>query len=327
MITLFNMNSNLYDYTENIKRNIDERIKSMDDIEILSNNENDCIQYLIKLFKVDFIELYPDEISYAKKSKKIYKKDLPRKISFNPYEKVEVPSIVLSVPFKGDMDLLIYRPSRFQLPPNNFYIENGSICFDLLKLNNDSEGFKREVNKSKDYLTIMFENMNNDIVKINQDLEIYIKNAFKNKKENLIKENDFFVSLDIPESNSGKINKKTYSIPINYQNKISINFEKLSKLNPTLDYNTYKEILTSIYKYCSSFEQHPETCKHHDEEGIRDLVLAHLSSIIDESVTAESINKSGKTDILIKHGISNIFVSECKIWYGKKVILKQLTNY
>ena len=38
MITLFNMNSHLYDYTENIKRNIDERINSMDDSEILSHN-------------------------------------------------------------------------------------------------------------------------------------------------------------------------------------------------------------------------------------------------------------------------------------------------
>ena len=75
MITLFNMNSHLYDYTENIKRNIDERINSMDDSEILSNNENDCIQYLIKLFKIDFIELYPDEISYAK--------DLSEKLGIN----------------------------------------------------------------------------------------------------------------------------------------------------------------------------------------------------------------------------------------------------
>jgi len=298
MVKLFNMGFHLPNYVENIKNDINNKINSMDENKILSSNENESIQYLINLFRVELIELYPEKISYTKKSRTISKKDLPRRISFNPYETVEVPNIVYSIPFNGDIELLKYSPSHYQLPPKKFFIKNNCICFELLKLDDNVESFKREVDKSKDYLTIMFENMNNDVIKINQDLEIYIKNAFKNKKENLIKENDFFASLNIPESNSKKVHRtETYSVPINFQDKISINFNEISELNPTLDYNTYKKILTSIYKYCSSFEQHPDICKPYDEEGIRDLILAHLTSITDETVAAEAINKSGKTDL------------------------------
>lgn len=327
MVKLFNMGFHLPNYVENIKNDINNTISSMDENKILSSNENESIQYLINLFRVELIELYPEKIYYTKKSRTIYKKDLPRRISFNPYETVEVPNIVYSIPFKGDIELLKYSPSHYQLPPKKFYIKNNCICFELLKLDDDVESFKREVEKSKDYLTIMFENMNTDVIKINRDLEIYIKNTFKNKKETLIKENDFFASLDIPESNSEKIHRtETYSVPINFQDKISINFNEISELNPTLDYKTYNKLLNSIYKYCSSFEQHPEICKPHNEESIRDLILAHLTSITDETVAAEAINRSGKTDLLVKHGFHNIFVAECKIWYGKKAFLDAITQ-
>ena len=37
-----------------------------------------------------------------------------------------------------------------------------------------------------------------------------------------------------------------------------------------------------------------------------------------DSVTGETFNKVGKTDILIRHEKSNVFVGECKFWAGAK---------
>ena len=39
------------------------------------------------------------------------------------------------------------------------------------------------------------------------------------------------------------------------------------------------------------------------------------------SVTGETFNKSGKTDILIRHEGANVFVAECKFWHGVKAYL------
>jgi len=35
-----------------------------------------------------------------------------------------------------------------------------------------------------------------------------------------------------------------------------------------------------------------------------------------QSVTGETFNKIGKTDILIRHEKSNVFIAECKFWKG-----------
>ena len=99
-VELFNIGFHLHNYVENIKNDINNTISSMDENKILSSNENECIQYLNNLFQVELIELYPEKIYYTKKSRPIYKKDLPRRISSNPYETVEVPNIVYSIPFK-----------------------------------------------------------------------------------------------------------------------------------------------------------------------------------------------------------------------------------
>lgn len=327
MDRLFNINLHLHSYMEDLRKNINIKINSMDENEILSSNETECIQYLFDLFKIKPLELYCEEIAFSKESRVFYAKDLPRKISSNPYKEVEVPNIIFSIPFKGDKELLKYTPSHYQLPSKKFYIKNNCICFDILKLDDNPISIKNDVENSKKFLIRMFENMNKDLIKYNKELKIYIENSFRNKKKTIINENDFFASLDIPQVNPKKIQKKgTYSVPINYHDKISIDTKEISDLEPTLDYSSYKKLLTSIYNYCSNFEQHPEICRGRNEESIRDLILTLLSSNVDETVTGEAINGEGKTDILIKHGFYNLFVAECKIWHGKKEYLKAITQ-
>src|SRR5688572_10651505 len=51
------------------------------------------------------------------------------------------------------------------------------------------------------------------------------------------------------------------------------------------------------------------------EEDLRDLILAVLCTHY-PGATGETFNKTGKTDILIRHEGSNIFVGECKFWEG-----------
>ena len=49
-----------------------------------------------------------------------------------------------------------------------------------------------------------------------------------------------------------------------------------------------------------------------------------------ESTTGETFNNAGKTDILIRHEGTNVFVAECKFWKGKKAhfqTIDQLLNY
>jgi hypothetical protein len=64
-------------------------------------------------------------------------------------------------------------------------------------------------------------------------------------------------------------------------------------------------------------ERHPSIYAGKDEETLRDHFIMVLSPHF-QSVTGETFNRTGKTDILIRHERANVFVAECKFWHGIK---------
>jgi hypothetical protein len=86
---------------------------------------------------------------------------------------------------------------------------------------------------------------------------------------------------------------------------------------PTVDAGIYEEILRTIYEMGKVFERYPSTYKDKDEESLRDHLILQLEPRFEGSTTGETFNKSGKTDILIRHEKKNIFVAECKFWAGR----------
>jgi hypothetical protein len=66
------------------------------------------------------------------------------------------------------------------------------------------------------------------------------------------------------------------------------------------------------------FERLPSVYAGKDEETLRDHLLMVLEPRFQMSSTGETFNKSGKTDILMRHEQKNVFVAECKFWGGAK---------
>lgn len=68
----------------------------------------------------------------------------------------------------------------------------------------------------------------------------------------------------------------------------------------------------------------------HDEEGLRDILLAHLNGHFEGGATGETFRRKGKTDICIEDKERSAFVAECKVWGGAGEITKavgQLLSY
>ena len=83
----------------------------------------------------------------------------------------------------------------------------------------------------------------------------------------------------------------------------------------------YKRILNEIYSFGSEFEKTPKTYCNLNEEELRNVLVAYLNGLCVDSVTSETFNKNGKTDILISHDSDILFIAECKIWHGQKKYL------
>lgn len=100
---------------------------------------------------------------------------------------------------------------------------------------------------------------------------------------------------------------------------------------PTLDYDNYVKILRIIDDVGRNFERLPSIYKNKVEEDLRDHILMVLDPNFEYgSATGETFNKKGKTDILLRHDSSIVFVAECKFWGGEKIFHKaidQLLSY
>jgi len=79
----------------------------------------------------------------------------------------------------------------------------------------------------------------------------------------------------------------------------------------------YDNIVDRCYKIGVEMERHKRSYKNRKEEDLRDYFIIALSPHY-QSVTGETENKEGKTDILIRNDGKNLFLAECKIWRGKK---------
>lgn len=101
---------------------------------------------------------------------------------------------------------------------------------------------------------------------------------------------------------------------------------------PVLDPTIYQAILEMIWDAGKTWERLPSTYRGKGEEDLRVHLIMMLAPHfrLEGSVTGEPVNKSGKTDVLVRWQGQNVFVAECKFWGGEKRYLEtidQLLGY
>ena len=89
--------------------------------------------------------------------------------------------------------------------------------------------------------------------------------------------------------------------------------------DPKMAQPMYDDIIQTVNRAMKSFEHKKSLYSTMGEEDIRDYLISHLEGRYQSTTaTREALNKSGKTDILIKHeDQTNLFVAECKFWSGQ----------
>ena len=88
-----------------------------------------------------------------------------------------------------------------------------------------------------------------------------------------------------------------------------------------MDDRMYVDILETLYRAGQAMERKPSTYINKGEEALRDLFIFRLEDRYDSAtVTGETFNFGGKTDICLKDSATNanLFIAECKIWHGAK---------
>lgn len=302
--------------TRRIKTELREEIQDEDDSKILNFNKEEYLNYITEKYKLQLPEVNVDDAHIDEKGSKI----------------------CIYIPYAGDTKNLKFRPSRstgsYTYTPNIF-IQDENIEFRTRVKGEDSkQNIEQAFNTITDNFRENYNNLKKEVNSFNEELGNYAEKWFDKQKEKVKEKKDKFADLDVPVRKDEDASQ-TFSVPAAEQReKIEVPNKpttKDSEPEPTLDENTYRQILQTIYDVGKGFERAPRLFEGKEEEDLRDYLLFFLEmNFKDGSATGETFNKEGKTDILLRHEKDNIFVAECLMWDGNKYFrekIDQLLGY
>lgn len=283
-------------------------IRNLTDEYIIGVDENEYIDYLVEKYKFNLLTFHFDQ------------------------ENIEENNDIITyyLPFDGDRELLEFKPNPCKMWTIKVFLKSNFICFNINYID-DSQRMFNEINQIKKMINEQYNNLETEVKNYNLSLLERITPFFKSYKERIIQKNNNIASIGIPLRR--KNDSQTYAVSTPKKKKIIHVKPKINEnniLEPTLTQEDYNYILEIVYNGGKVFERLPSTYRYKDEESLRDHLILILTPHFEGSVTGETFNKCGKTDILLRYKNTNVFVAECKFWRGIKsyyTAINQLLSY
>lgn len=315
-----------HDFEQHRLNEIDREIEQNTKEYILGVNELDFIKYLEDKFCLEKIEvnidnpsILPPKVSKERQSDRFYGERLS-----------EVYIFTIEYSFTGTPELLKVKPSTWAMTTTEITLtHNSKVTIKFKHYNKDPNDFKRNLNEYESRAFTNIRNINNFVDSWNSQLKNIITNKFSKYKQQILHENNFFEAINV------KVNPKTanvFSVPTLVKKTIpkpSSNENKKYTLEPSMDSETYRDVLNIIYQTGKNMEKKPSLYKDKDEEALRDQILLFLETRYENvTATGETFNRGGKTDILLKYATdgSNLFIAECKFWHGKEELFNAISQ-
>jgi len=319
---------------EKRKSQIVSAITSQPDNYILNVNKTEYMEHLVSEFTIPPIKIHRDQLSASTHEAQIPAERHPFSYDVNAGKSYRRDVVKYHLPFTGDPQLLKVRPGPFPSPSARITVEGDSICFEIVNFDMKPEGIKQESDQIINSLESQNQHLTNDLNSFNRTIEAIASQAFDARKQQLLNKKDLMSALGVPIRKSSDT-PKTFSIPVKRTKVIPTKrkpevTEKGFTSEPALDDAIYRQILVIIHDVGKQFERLPSTYSGKEEEHLRDHILLILEPNFEGSATGETFNKTGKTDILLRHEGSNVFIAELKFWRGRKVYLdtiSQLLSY
>ena len=319
----------LSSYLDGLNNHIQSLIDGKSEDYILNVNETEYTNSLVDEYTVS-----PLNIDFENKSITGYEKQIPAE-DFLPYFNVEEGhtykklAVIYHLPYTGNESLLECYPSTRIAFTTEVFLDNQCLCFEVISLDENAEEIKGKAERILDDLKTQLGYLATEVDRYITSLPAVVKQLFQERRQYFLDKNQKLAFLGVPVKKREDL-PETYTIPtpefrksVNVEPRVT---EKGYKIEPKLPDSTYQDILQTIHDLGKQFERLPAIYSGKDEEALRDHILFYLEPSFEGSATGETFNKTGKTDILIRHESSNAFIAECKFWRGQKAYLDTITQ-
>lgn len=338
--SIFNLN-NLEDYCTTKLKEIKAEIEYLEEEYVLNVNEAKCINYLIDKYLIDVPIIDFENATLSHREENILED--PRLI------------ITYNLPLSGDYRYLLFCPDQhdewaytaFVLQKRvSYWDENGErvqeqdtlqppelekpfLYVEVENVNEQKGG--TETRKVFANIKNMYKRFSQRLEKHNKEVRSQSSKLFLGRKLRILRNYKILESIGVPLRKHKNL-PESYVIPnLTVRKKITLKpvvTDKTYTPEPTLDKSVYHDILQIINDLGRVFEQLPSIYSGKGEEALRDLIILYLTPhfSLEGSITGETFNKQGKTDILIRYHTSIVFIAECKFWGGTKLYIDTISQ-
>lgn len=314
-----------------VRKGIEDEIRSNPDEYILGVDTDDYCDYLVVNHSITPLTIDFDGGEAKRTAIREKQYNNPR-YGYFENETYHEYEFQLFLPYQGNPIILQIEPSSGSSwtiggsPQSPITIVNDHILRIQFVIHKQS---KEEYDRVKDgTIKATFQNldrMNQEILRFNEQLPNVVRDILQSIRQERKADLDFLASINASQSNT---HNNKYKVPVIQSKIVAPTYSKPEQQNPYIEFQLYQQILRYIDKLYHEFEKLPRTYKDKDEESLRDSILPPLQTLFNDlSATGETFNKSGKTDICIKHtDKTNVFIGECKIWKGEKLFLEAINQ-
>lgn len=309
-------------------------VERLDANRLLNTAPDDLKNYLAGKYRIEPISLLRDQwYADTRETQVDVRYDTNRWIDDKsrpvmvPGERVEV-----RVPFEGEGELFYAQPNTATTSPPRAIIEMQEL---VLRYDSPADAPRevrpladralQEVEQHLGWQRGMIETHNNGLPAIAEQ-------AIEQRRARLLAQSQRAASLGIPVRRRNDA-PTTYAIPT-ARKRAAPALPPASTApftpEPAWAMEQYEQALKIMQDMTLVMERSPGAFKTMDEEALRQHFLVQLNGQFEGKATGETFNMSGKTDILLREGERNVFITECKFWKGPKAFgeaIDQLLGY
>jgi hypothetical protein len=297
--------------------NLKLAIEQLPQADLLNTSEDDLIKRVLEpcIFEVPRIV-----------GEQVYE---PREIRVN-----DTPAfrIALLLQFEGDPRILVLSPSQANAAPSYGEVQGDKIEISYTRNKIDASELRAQMDADIENVKVHLEKLRLDAESFNQSLSETARESIRTRRRELTEAQQAISALGFPVKL--RRDAKDYEIPLRRKS-ISIETPKAgTPAEPYVSAAVYESILDVIRKTALAMERTPSAFRNLGEEDLRWHFIIFLNAIFEGGSTGETFNGGddggGKTDILLQSNGRNVFIAECKVWGGEKILhdaIDQLFGY
>jgi hypothetical protein len=268
----------------------------------------EIVEHFVGEIYVEPLTIYKDRMVHDREEIKIDIQGTPGGIILREGPCL-IPGIrlTISLPFSGDTKLWQLSPNPWSSVLPHGVVKDGIEGIGSLDMifeqtiSEQLEQFGRDRDQNLDLIQKYLASQKEIIDQFNENLPNSIQALIEARRERLAIQDNLDDILKIPLRHDPTApNIQSIQIQKRIAKPLSLPSIRDHKSEWGIEEKDYEDILTIVRHEGRTFEATPKTFAVHDEEELRDIILAHLNGHYRGDASGETFRRSGKTDIRIE---------------------------